>query len=611
MSVAQQLSPEAKWKLAVEMPIDRLMAIVRGQPSEIDAPTAISALQYKQKEQTASQGVLAQQQLQGKPKVADSLMQGLTRIPAPNMETMQAANGGIVGYADGGDVRHFQVGGRTPFDEDIMRQRVIDAARARTAAIRAAPPPAPAPVSAPVSVPVSTKKNKFLTGLSGVRTYGLPGLVSAAGMNAYDTFDIPTDVMRRYFETDKEDPSFMGDVGTRLRALVPAFMGGGDDKKMREIMEADAQKTRAASGVSAAVPPVDTNDARAIAQDMQEGRGIALRRSDTLRSDVPRSDINAAEAAAMDARYKAEGEFGSEQQRAGIATLAQSPSFAETTAGAVTGRVDSNFTKAMREITGNTDSYLDAMTAAFRKMTPTEEERKVRGNEKKGVMALKVAQQLLQPGRSSAAAWGGAAGEIATLTQAYADEDRKDKKDMLGAEINMLGAQAQLAQGNTKIAVDMYQHAERLVVDTARAAADAAYKETMASLQGQQLTELARHNKAQEAANAERNKIHAIHEVNVGKHLDMKGAVAKTLTPQQTATAYTNATRIIDAMLKSPGALFSLRKNNSGKSDAEIRDMLITEQFNKATGRTSETITPYRSIQIQENAVDAGKRIYD
>ena len=417
MSVAQQLSPEAKWKLAVEMPIDRLMAIVRGQPSEIDAPTAISALQYKQKEQTASQGVLAQQQLQGKPKVADSLMQGLTRIPAPNMETMQAANGGIVGYADGGDVRHFQVGGRTPFEGFQQNAH-------------------PIPFESSMPYPDDAYSSHYLRMLNRGRL---------RTPEEYNEF------IRAGREAQQQP------VQQYVSSIPPTGAGEFNSSFDSGVKDFDFMSPFAGKRPPVVKPPVVKLPAQPS-------------------SNVPRSDIPAEEAAAMDARYKAQGEFGSEQQRAGIATLAQPLSFAETTAGAVTGRVDSNFTKAMREITGNTDSYLDAMTAAFKKMTPTEEERKVRGNEKKGVMALKVAQQLLQPGRSSAAAWGGAAGEIATLTQAYADEDRKDKKAMLGAEINMLGAQAQLAQGNTKIAVDMYQRAESLALDGIRFDADKFFK---------------------------------------------------------------------------------------------------------------------------------------
>ncbi len=406
MSVAQQLSPEAKWKLAVEMPIDRLMAIVRGQPSEIDAPTAISALQYKQKEQTASQGVLAQQQLQGKLKVADSLMQGLTQIPARNMETMQATNGGIVGYANGGDVQHFQIGGGARFEE--FRQN-----------------PHPISFESNMPYPDDAYSNQYL------RLFNREKLKTPEEYNAF---------IRAGGEAQQQP------VQQYVSSIPPTGAGEFDSSLGSGVRDFDFMSPFAGKRPLVVKPPV-------VKLPAQPSSG------------APRPAISAEDAAGMDARYKAEGEFGSEPRREGIATLAQPPSFAGTTEK-----------KALRKITGNADSYLNAMTTAFKKMTPTEEEIKVRGNEKKGVMALKVAQQLLQPGRSSAAAWGGAAGEIAALTQAYADEDRKDKKAMLGVEINMLGAQAQLAQGNTKIAAEMHQHAEKLAFDGIRFDADKLFK---------------------------------------------------------------------------------------------------------------------------------------
>jgi hypothetical protein len=117
------------------------------------------------------------------------------------------------------------------------------------------------------------------------------------------------------------------------------------------------------------------------------------------------------------------------------------------------------------------------MSELLKTMTPTAEEKESRSAERKGVMALKAAQALLQPGTNAAGARGTALGQMAELTQAYGKEDREDKKAMIGAEINMLGAQAQLAQGNSKMAVDMFQHAEKLASEATRLEADKLFKQ--------------------------------------------------------------------------------------------------------------------------------------
>ena len=119
MSIGQQLSPDAQYQLALKMPLDRLMAIIRGQPAQIDPATALAALKMHNQTKVAVQGQQAQQQLQ-KPDVANQEMQmaslpensGVGRLPANNMNGIAtAAQGGIVGYADGGEVQHFQAGG--------------------------------------------------------------------------------------------------------------------------------------------------------------------------------------------------------------------------------------------------------------------------------------------------------------------------------------------------------------------------------------------------------------------------------------------------------------------------------------------------------------------
>ena len=94
-----------------------------GQSDDFDQVVANMALKALTKEKTAMQGLQAQQQLAqgGKQTVRDKIlaqadaelpeMLGIGRLPAQNMDEMAAAQGGVVGYADGGEVARFDAGG--------------------------------------------------------------------------------------------------------------------------------------------------------------------------------------------------------------------------------------------------------------------------------------------------------------------------------------------------------------------------------------------------------------------------------------------------------------------------------------------------------------------
>ena len=121
-------SPEAQYQLALKMPMNRLMGILQGKPDAVvGQPIAMMALQSLKEQKTAAQGMQAQQQLQ-QPNVKDQLLaedQGIAKYPAPNMNAVaNAAHGGIVGYAGGGDVQHFANEGQvrgSPMDAPTSR----------------------------------------------------------------------------------------------------------------------------------------------------------------------------------------------------------------------------------------------------------------------------------------------------------------------------------------------------------------------------------------------------------------------------------------------------------------------------------------------------------
>lgn len=94
-----------------------------GQNDDFDQVVANMALKQLTKTKTAVQGQQAAQQLASKQTVAQRNvaaadaalpeMLGIGRLPAPGMEELAAAEGGIMSYADGGEVAHFEEGGRT------------------------------------------------------------------------------------------------------------------------------------------------------------------------------------------------------------------------------------------------------------------------------------------------------------------------------------------------------------------------------------------------------------------------------------------------------------------------------------------------------------------
>lgn len=119
MSAAKEagLAQTQVWKRLMGMPVDQLKAAAHGEVPGVDMNLATLALRAKMT-QVADKGAQAQQQLaqagQGSVKArmlaqADQLpeMLGIGRLPAQNMEEMAAAQGGVVGYADGGEVERY------------------------------------------------------------------------------------------------------------------------------------------------------------------------------------------------------------------------------------------------------------------------------------------------------------------------------------------------------------------------------------------------------------------------------------------------------------------------------------------------------------------------
>jgi hypothetical protein len=195
--------------------------------------------------------------------------------------------------------------------------------------------------------------------------------------------------------------------------------------------------------------------------------------------------------AGIDAR-RAASPAPAAQAPAGIADVAPQAAEARPTFG---------LPAALKQMQDVTKEYTDKQAELIKSLDPTAEDKESVNRERKGIMALKVASQLLKPGQAGTMAGLSAAGsDIAELAGQYAKEDRADKKAQIGAKISLLGAQAQLAQGNAKAAVDLYQHGEKMTFEYAKLKADEEYKRVDNMLKEKGFAETVRHNMAQEAA---------------------------------------------------------------------------------------------------------------
>lgn len=434
-------SPEAQYQLAMRLPIEQLQAILRGQPSEIDQPTALTVLKQKMQQKTALQGMQAQQQIQ-QPSVKERMLQqaqlpedmGIAQAPGAQ-QAGAIPDGGVAGFAEGGDVRHFQTGGYSPRMEYAPYRMY-------------------GPQYDPDAEPAS------MSTWRAIRDFILP------------------------------------QTGPQLSHL-------GEDKYAAEKARLASLERQAASPRPSVQEPgyrgKDYVDPRLVdTKALEPVRGPARPR---VEAPVQMESSPAPTPNALD--FGTEKSTTTEASPTGIGTLATS---AATPAAAA---ADTGYESAMRKVSSATQPYMDRMTELLRTMTPTAEEKESRSSERKGVMALKAAQALLQSGVTSGSARGSALGQIAELTQAYGKEDREDKKALIGAEINMLGAQAQLAQGNSKMAMDLFQHAEKLAFDGIRHEADKLFKQRELDLkekgqwnekvQGEELLKLRKYIADQEA----------------------------------------------------------------------------------------------------------------
>lgn len=125
----------AYFKAAMGYPVERLVAVMQGKDNSLPQAAAMMALQLKKPMIDAAKGQQAAQQPQ-QPSVKQQMEQeismlpenvGVMNLPAPNMEKVGMASGGIVAFDEGGAVPGYAGDdGSWVIDPAVQRQRDLE-----------------------------------------------------------------------------------------------------------------------------------------------------------------------------------------------------------------------------------------------------------------------------------------------------------------------------------------------------------------------------------------------------------------------------------------------------------------------------------------------------
>jgi hypothetical protein len=156
------------FKVAMSYPVAKLQAVMRGQDQSIPMLAAMAAFEIKGPMEIAAKAEQAKQKqstVSVRDKLAregeeekngmmpDNLMMamqqqqqgslpentGIGQLPAPNMQTMHAANGGIIAFDDGGEVPGYADAGVVPSMDALFGKTYTPNKKARTATAMGGP----------------------------------------------------------------------------------------------------------------------------------------------------------------------------------------------------------------------------------------------------------------------------------------------------------------------------------------------------------------------------------------------------------------------------------------------------------------------------------------
>jgi len=147
--------------------------------------------------------------------------------------------------------------------------------------------------------------------------------------------------------------------------------------------------------------------------------------------------------------------------------------------------------------------YMKEPREAFRSAQKASEEEARKGitalrEESKGVAALRAARELSKGGRRSFESIGEALGAAGEAGMQYGKERRAAEKELRASQIDMAKAEMAFKQGDYELGARLMHKSEDLKLKAAEQAGLDAYRKEMVRLQGTELTEKERHNRATE-----------------------------------------------------------------------------------------------------------------
>jgi hypothetical protein len=453
------MSPQAQWELAKLMSVEDLKAVMQGQSNRVSQSIAMSALPLALEKVTADKGLMASQQLAQNPGSVNSRMlqsqqsqlpehQGIGTLRSDNMgqvaDVAMGAQGGVVGFAGGGDVQHFQVGGN----------------RKLTAAEIAA--------NDYYGIPAGRSFNDPVPGTSLSEKYG-------------SIYNPIRDAASRFFSLPKNKAEEEGFV------TAPGQMG---------ISKEDILNTYPAEeGLTQLAGPQMNSPAAATTPPIRTGR--------------PQSEAAPVSASGIKLlpTQPALPMMGFDDSVATTGTTAQpaaaQPAAAQPTApagGIKALGLASDFEAAQKMTNDSTKPYMDEMNKLAKGISLNEGEKESQKYTRAGTALLTFSEQLLASGRPGASSVGAALGKMGALAQEYAKEDTLERKAAIGSKMSLLGAQVQVAQHNTKSAIDFYQNAQKMAFDGIKFDAEKVFKQEELRLTKEGLDEKKAHNQATEAS---------------------------------------------------------------------------------------------------------------
>jgi len=193
-------------------------------------------------------------------------------------------------------------------------------------------------------------------------------------------------------------------------------------------------------------------------------------------------------------------------------------------------------------------------------------------DESRGVAALRAAAELSKGGRRGLESLGAAFGAAGETGAAYGKEKRGFEKDLDKSRMDMAKADLAFKQGDFELGSKLMNMSQDRTLKSAELAGQTAYREAMVRLQGTQLTEQQRHNKATEAA--ELAKIQAL----AGYRTAVLGGKGALTFAQESAIrdkAMDNTTN----NFKNPLWLMDFKKLYPGKSTVQLQQLAYAEQL--------------------------------